>query len=84
MMLLRFLLPDLAGVTRRSRRVVAAVAGLMFGLLAVNVAHTQFGLGGEALDKPLNAWGQNVVLACACVVVAVRVGDCWVRPRATA
>jgi diguanylate cyclase len=73
MMLLRFLLPDLAGVTRRSRRVVAAVAGVMFGLLAVNVAHTQFGLGGAALDKPLNAWGQNVVLACACVVVAVRV-----------
>ena len=73
MILLRFLLPDLAGVTRRSRHEVAAAAGLMFGLLAVNVAHTQFGLGGEAMDEPLNAWGQNVVLACACVVVAVRV-----------
>ena len=73
MRLLRLLLPDLAAVTRRSRRVVAAAAGLMFALLAANLAHTQFGLGGEALEKPLNAWGQNVVLACACVIVAVRV-----------
>ena len=73
MRLLRALLPDLAAVTRRWRHVVAAAVGLMFALLAANLAHTQFGLGGEALEKPLNAWGQNVVLACACVVVAVRV-----------
>jgi hypothetical protein len=73
MPLLHLLLPDLAAVTRRSRGAVAAAAGLMFALLAANLAQTQFGLGGEALEKPLNAWGQNVVLACACAVVAIRV-----------
>ncbi len=72
-MLLRFLLPDLSGVSRRSQRAVAGATGLMFTLLAVNIAHTQFGLGGEGFDKLLNAWGQNVVLACACAIVAVRV-----------
>ena len=73
MMVLRFLLPDLAAVSRRSQRAVAAATWLMFTLLAVNIAHTQFGLGGDGFDKLLNAWGQNVVLACACAVVAVRV-----------
>ena len=71
---LRLLLPDLAAVRRRcARRVVAAAAGLMFALLAANLAQTLFGLGGDALEKPLNAWGQNAVLACACVLVAARV-----------
>ena len=73
MMLLRLLLPDLAAVSPRTQRAVTAATVLMFGLLAVNIAHTQFGLGGSGLDKLLNAWGQNLVLACACVVVAVRV-----------
>ena len=73
MVLLRWLLPDLVTVTRRSRAVVAAATGVMFALLAANLAHTQFGLGGEALEKPLNAWGQNAILACACALVAVRV-----------
>jgi diguanylate cyclase (GGDEF)-like protein len=73
MTMLRVLLPELATVTRRARRVVASAAGLMFALLAANLAQTLFGLGGEALEKPLNAWGQNVVLACACLLVAVRV-----------
>ncbi len=73
MTLLRLLLPDLAAVSRRWRAVVAAAVGLMFALLAANIAHTLFGLGGGALEKPLNAWGQNVVLACACAVVAARV-----------
>jgi hypothetical protein len=41
MMLLRFLLPDLAAVSRRSQRAVAVATALMFGLLAVNIAHTQ-------------------------------------------
>ena len=72
-MLLRFLLPDLDTVSRRSRRIVAGATGLMFTLLTVNIAHTQFGLGGAASDQLLNAWGQNVVLACACAIVAVRV-----------
>ena len=45
----------------------------MFALLAVNIAHTQFGLGGGGSTQVLNAWGQNLVLACACAVVAVRV-----------
>jgi lipopolysaccharide export LptBFGC system permease protein LptF len=70
-MFLRFLLPDLATVSHRSQRIVAAATALMFALLALNIAHTQFGLGG-GLDKVLNAWGQNLVLACACAVVAVR------------
>jgi diguanylate cyclase (GGDEF)-like protein len=84
MKLLRPLLPELAVVTRRSRGVVAAAAGLMFAMLAANLAQTQFGLGGEALEKPLNAWGQNLVLACACAVVAVRVlsGDAAPGSRA--
>ena len=69
----RFLLPDLATVSRRSQRIVAAATGLMCAVLAANIAHTQFGLGGTAFDKPLNAWGQEVVLAFACAVVAVRV-----------
>ena len=73
MMVLRFLLPDLAAVSRRSQRVVAGATWLMFTLLAVNIAHTQYGLGGVGFDKLLNAWGQNVVLACACWIVAVRV-----------
>jgi len=72
-MLLRFLLPDLDAVSRRSQRVVAGATALMFALLAVNIAHTQFGLGGDGADTLLNAWGQNAVLACACAVVAVRV-----------
>ena len=72
-MLLHFLLPDLDTVSRRSRRIVAGATGLMFALLTVNIAHTQFGLGGAASDQLLNAWGQNVVLACACAIVAVRV-----------
>ena len=66
-------MPELATVTRRSRGVVVAASMLMFALLAANLSHTQFGVGGEALEKPLNAWGQNLVLACACAVVAVRV-----------
>ena len=70
-MFLRHLLPDLAAVSRRSQRAVTAATVLMFALLAVNIAHTQFGLGGSGLDTLLNAWGQNLVLACACAVVAV-------------
>jgi diguanylate cyclase (GGDEF)-like protein len=70
---LRTLLPDLATTTRRWRAVVVAAVGLMFAMLAANLAYTQLGLGGAALEKPLNAWGQNVVLICACAVVAVRV-----------
>jgi diguanylate cyclase (GGDEF)-like protein len=82
MSLLRLLLPDLASVTRRQRGVVAVAAGLMFALLAANLAQTQFGLGGDALEKPLNAWGQNVILACACAIIAVRAltggaPGCW-------
>jgi diguanylate cyclase (GGDEF)-like protein len=73
MTVLRFLLPDLAAVSRRTQRAVAGATWLMFGLLAINIAHTQFGLGGAGFDKLLNAWGQNVVLACACAVVAARV-----------
>ena len=72
-MFLRFLLPDLSAVSRRSQRAVTAATLLMFALLAINIAHTQFGLGGSGLDTLLNAWGQNLVLACACAVVAVRV-----------
>jgi hypothetical protein len=83
------LLPDLAAVTGRSRAIVAAAAGVLVAMLAANLAHTQFGLGGEVLEKALNAWGQNVVLACACLTVAVRVfngghrghGRCWPRSR---
>ncbi len=70
---LHLLLPDLAAVSPRSRRVVTAAFGLMFALLAANLAHTAFGLGGAGLEKPMNAWGQNVVLACACVLVGARV-----------
>ena len=70
---LRLLVPDVVTVSRRSRTVVAAACGLMFALLAANIAQTQFGLGGQAFEKPLNAWGQNAVLACACALVAVRV-----------
>ncbi len=73
MKVLRSLLPDLVAVSPRARRAVAAATVLMFALLAVNLAHTQFGLGGSGLDKLLNAWGQNLVLACACALVAVRV-----------
>ncbi len=73
MVFLRFLLPDLGAVSRRSRRAVTVAALLMFALLAVNIAHTQFGLGGSGRATLLNAWGQNLVLACACAVVAVRV-----------
>ena len=53
-MALRFLLPDLATVSRRSQRAVAGATWLMFTLLAVNIAHTQFGLGGDGFDKLLN------------------------------
>ena len=72
MRLLR-LLPDLAAVTGRSRGIVVAAGGVLLATLAANLAHTQFGLGGEGLEKPLNAWGQNAILACACALVAVRV-----------
>ena len=40
MTLLCRLLPDLAAVSRRSQRAVAGATGLMFALLAVNIAHT--------------------------------------------
>jgi diguanylate cyclase (GGDEF)-like protein len=73
MPVLRLILPDSAALSPRWRGVVATAVGLMFVLLAANLAQTLFGLGGDALEKPLNAWGQNVVLACACAVVGVRV-----------
>jgi diguanylate cyclase len=44
----------------------------MLSTLALNVAHTGFGLGGAALELPLNAWLQNVILGAACVLVAAR------------
>ena len=74
MVLLRFLLPDLGRrlaplPARRRRRRGADVrpAGGQHRPHAVRAGRQ------TGVDKLLNAWGQNVVLACACAVVAVRV-----------
>jgi diguanylate cyclase (GGDEF)-like protein len=51
-----------------------AVALLTLATLALNLAHTGLGLGGQRLDVPLNAWLQNVILAGACVLAVARAG----------
>lgn len=66
------LLPQLAGLTPRARRVLGSVALFTLATLALNLAHTGLGLGGEDLDVALNAWLQNVVLAGACVLASAR------------
>jgi diguanylate cyclase len=66
------MLPRLAHLDRRPRRRLIAVAVLTLAALALNLAHTGLGLGGERWDVPLNAWLQNVVLAGACVLAIAR------------
>src|ERR671937_1479461 len=70
--LLSIVFPGLAALASRPRRVLAAVRLFTLAALALNLAHTGLGLGGERLDVPLNAWLQNVVLLGACVLALAR------------
>jgi diguanylate cyclase (GGDEF)-like protein len=66
------LLPEIGGLTPRARGIQIGVALFTLLTLALNMAHTGLGLGGDELDVPLNAWLQNVVLAGASALTAAK------------